>query len=79
MAGDGFTAMEVMLDGKGTFQSICSFFNKLSRLQRLSKVKDLSVVAEPRSDDYPMKATIVIYYGLQDEDDDPPAEEARRG
>ena len=36
-----YTAMEVMLDGKGSFQSICSFFDRLSKIQRLSKVKDL--------------------------------------
>jgi Tfp pilus assembly protein PilO len=79
VSGDGFTAMEVMLDGKGTFKSICSFFERLSKIQRLSKVKDVSVVAESQTDNYPMKATIVIYFGLQDEDADLPAEEVRRG
>jgi type IV pilus assembly protein PilO len=79
LPGDGFTAMEVMLDGKGTFKSICAFFDKLSKIQRLSKVIDLSLVAEPQSDDYPMKATIVIYFGLQDEDSDSASEEVRRG
>jgi Tfp pilus assembly protein PilO len=77
--GDGFTAMEVMLDGKGSFQSICSFFDRLAKIQRLSKVKDLSVVADPDSNDYPMKATIVIYFGLQDDGADSPAQEVRRG
>jgi Tfp pilus assembly protein PilO len=67
----GFAAMEVMLDGKGSFKSICAFFDRLSKLQRLSKVKDLSVSVDPESDEYPMKATIVIYFGLQT--DDPPA------
>jgi Tfp pilus assembly protein PilO len=77
--GDGFTAMEVMLDGNGSFHSICSFFDRLSKIQRLSKVKDLSVTAEPRSDHYPMKATIVIYFGLQDEDADSSVQEVHRG
>jgi len=63
--GNGYTAMEVMLDGKGSFESICSFFERLSKIQRLSKVKDFSVSGDAQSDDYPMKATIVIYYGLQ--------------
>jgi type IV pilus assembly protein PilO len=63
--GDGYTAMEVMLDGKGSFKSICSFFERLSKIQRLSKVKDLTVSVDPQSDDYPMKATIVIYFGLK--------------
>ena len=77
--GDGFIAMEVMLDGNGTFKSICSFFDKLSKIQRLSKVKDLSVAADPRSDDYPMTATIVIYFGLQEDDANSPVQEVHRG
>jgi len=78
MAGDGFMAMEVMLDGKGTFMSICSFFERLAKIQRLSKVKDVLVVADEKSDNYPLKATIVIYFGLQD-DAPAPTKEVRRG
>lgn len=63
--GDGYTALEVMLDGRGSYQSICSFFDRLAKMQRLSKVKDLSIGIDPESDNYPMKATIVIYYGLK--------------
>jgi Tfp pilus assembly protein PilO len=66
--GNGYTAMEVMLDGKGTFESICSFFQRLAAIQRLSKVKDLTVSVDPQSADYPMKATIVIYFGLKSEE-----------
>jgi Tfp pilus assembly protein PilO len=77
--GDGFTAMEVMLDGKGSFESICSFFERLSKIQRLSKVKDLSVSVDPRSDSYPMKATIVIYFGLKGDGAEPTPPEVSRG
>jgi Tfp pilus assembly protein PilO len=77
--GDGFTAMEVMLDGKGTFASICSFFDRLSKIQRLSKVKDLSVAVDPTSDEYPMQATIVIYFGLKGDAAESSAGEVNRG
>ena len=77
--GDGYTAMEVMLDGKGSFKSICSFFERLSKIQRLSKVKNLSVSVDPQSDDYPMKATIVIYYGLKGNEAATSGEEVSRG
>lgn len=63
--GNGYAAMEVMLDGQGSFKSICAFFDRLSKLQRLSKVKDLTISVDPQSDVYPMKATIVIYFGLE--------------
>jgi type IV pilus assembly protein PilO len=77
--GNGYAAMEVLLDGKGTFKSICSFFDRLSKLQRLSKVKDLSVSVDPQSDDYPIKATIVIYFGLKGEAAATSGGEVRRG
>jgi len=63
--GEGYTALEVVLNGKGSFASIASFFDKLSKIQRLSKVKDISITADRQSDGYPMKATIVIYFGLK--------------
>jgi type IV pilus assembly protein PilO len=75
----GYAAMEVMLDGKGTFASICRFFDRLSKIQRLSKVKDLTVSVDPQSADYPMKATIVIYFGLQGENDASAPTEVSRG
>jgi hypothetical protein len=77
--GDGFTVMEVMLEGSGTFAGICSFFDRLSKIQRLSKVKDLSVAVGEQPDSYPMKATIVIYFGLKTNPDTPADEEVSRG
>jgi Tfp pilus assembly protein PilO len=65
--GDGYTAMEVLLEGKGTFKSVCSFFDRLAQIQRLSKVKDLSLGIGLDEDGYPMQATIVIYFGLESE------------
>jgi Tfp pilus assembly protein PilO len=64
--GDGFTAMEVMLSGRGSFASICTFFDRLSKVARLSKVKDLYVSSVDDGNEYPMKATLVIYFGLTD-------------
>ena len=77
--GNGYTAMEVKLDGKGTFKSICSFFDRLARLQRLSKVKDLSLNVDPQGDEIPMNATIVIYYGLLEDTTAASDGEVKRG
>jgi hypothetical protein len=41
-------------------------------------VKDLSVSVDPLSDDYPLKATIIIYFGLKGEIDRA-GEEVKRG
>jgi type IV pilus assembly protein PilO len=77
--GDGYTAMEVMLNGQGSFASICSFFDRLSKVQRLSKVRRLSVTVDPQSDTYPMEATIVIYFGLNAQRADAGQKGAGRG
>jgi Tfp pilus assembly protein PilO len=74
---DGYAEMEVTLTGKGSFESICSFFDRLGKLPRLSKVKNLTLSAGNTPNEYPMKATLLIYFGLQD--DAAPRKEVRRG
>ncbi len=65
---DGYAEMEVALTGKGSFESICAFFDRLGKLPRLSKVKSLTLSTGSTPNDCPMKATLVIYFGLQDTD-----------
>ena len=60
-----FAEMEVTLTAEGSFESICTFFDRLDKLARLSKVKHLSVTTKEASDELPMTATLVIYYGLR--------------
>jgi hypothetical protein len=60
--------MEVTLKGTGSFASICSFVDRLAKLRRLSKVKNLTLSAGDDSNNYPMTATLVIYFGLQGKD-----------
>ena len=75
---DGFAEMQVTLKGQGTYASVCTFLDRLSSLKRLSKVKDLKVSATEDSADYPMTATLLIYFALQKENAKP-AQEDRRG
>ncbi len=78
---NGYAEMEVKLKGNGSYASICRFMDQLSKLQRLSKVKDLTVTAEGDADEYPMTATLVIYFGLRGKQDAPvkSPQEVRRG
>jgi len=62
----GYVEIEVSLKGEGSFASICTFFDRLSRLPRLSKVKSLTLSAHSDSAEYPMEATLIIYSGLRD-------------
>jgi len=78
VAKTGYAEMAVTLKGEGSFAGICTFIDRLHKLQRLSKVKDLSVSAVDSETDYPMTATLLIYFALQG-NNAPPAKEDRRG
>jgi len=78
MVKDGFTEMEVKLTAEGDYKSICSFFDRLNKLSRLSKVKNLAVSTAGTTEKLPMTATIVIYFGLRGSGNAAP-EEVQRG
>jgi Tfp pilus assembly protein PilO len=75
---NGYAEMAVTLKGQGSFAGICTFVDQLGKLKRLSKVKDLTVSAAEGATDYPMTATLLIYFALQ-QADAKPAQEDRRG
>jgi Tfp pilus assembly protein PilO len=75
---EGFAEMQVTLKGQGTYASVCTFLHRLSSLKRLSKVKDLTLSAGEGAAEYPMTATLVIYFGLRGRETTP-SEEDRRG
>jgi Tfp pilus assembly protein PilO len=75
---NGYAEMQVSVQGVGSFGSICAFIEGLNQLARLSKVKDLTLSAEDAAAEYPMTATLVIYFALSG-DDAEPVQEARSG
>jgi Tfp pilus assembly protein PilO len=74
----GYSELEVTLKGEGDFASICRFFDRLTKLSRLSKVKSLTVTALDGASEYPMSATLIIYFGIKGTADGG-SEEVRRG
>ena len=64
----GYAEVKVTLRGQGSYGSICSFVEQLTKLSRLSKIKDLTLSAGEDANKYPMTATLVIYYGLSGKD-----------
>jgi Tfp pilus assembly protein PilO len=74
----GYAEMQVNLKGQGSFGSICTFVDQLTKLTRLSKIKDLSVSVAENATEYPMTATLVIYFGLRG-NDEASAQEGRSG
>jgi Tfp pilus assembly protein PilO len=73
----GYAEMQVTLKGRGSYASICGFIHELNKLTRLSKVKDLTLSATDGAAEYPMTATLIIYFGLQAADAN--TQENRRG
>jgi Tfp pilus assembly protein PilO len=61
----GYGEMQVTLKGQGSFGSVCTFIEQLTKLTRLSKIKDLTLSAGDNPAEYPMTATLVIYFGLR--------------
>jgi Tfp pilus assembly protein PilO len=61
----GYAEMQVTLKGQGSFGSICTFVDQLAKLTRLSKIKDLTLSVADNATEYPMTATLVIYFGLR--------------
>ena len=68
---NGYAEMQVSVHGVGSFNSICAFIDGLNKLARLSKVKDLTLSAEDTAAEYPMTATLVIYFALTGDDAEP--------
>lgn len=62
---DGYTELEVSLKGQGSFASVCAFVERLGKLTRLSRMKDLTVTGGENVTDYPVTATLIIYCGLR--------------
>jgi Tfp pilus assembly protein PilO len=65
---EGYAQLEVTLMARGDFASICTFFDRVAGLNRLSKLQDLTLTATGDASDYPVKATLVIFFGLRGKD-----------
>ncbi len=65
---NGYAEMQVTLKGAGSFGSICAFVDRLNKLARLSKIKNLTLSAGDNATEYPMTATLEIYFGLRAND-----------
>jgi hypothetical protein len=70
--------MEVNLSARGNYASICAFIERLSKVKRLSKVQNLTLTASGNATEYPITATLIIYFGLHGTDETD-AQEVKRG
>ncbi|MEX2317156.1 MAG: type 4a pilus biogenesis protein PilO [Pirellulales bacterium] len=73
----GYSQMEVTLSARGSYRSICTFLDRLSSLTRLSKLQNLTLTTTGNATEYPMTATLVIYFALRGKDAKIPPEVKR--
>ncbi len=62
----GYSQMELTLNGDGTYHSICGFLDRVHRLPRLSSVAEMDVNVDSPTESYPINLTLVIYFNLID-------------
>jgi Tfp pilus assembly protein PilO len=75
---EGYTQMEVTLTGRGNYAAVCTFLDRLAGMKRLSKLQNLTLTASGNATEYPMTATLIIYFGLRGTDETD-AKEVKRG
>jgi Tfp pilus assembly protein PilO len=61
---NGYGQLEVTLTGRGNYASVCAFFDRLAKLNRLSKLENLLLTAS-NSAEYPIEVKLVIFFGLR--------------
>jgi len=74
---DGYAQMKVTLEGHGSYASICTFLDRIANLERLAKLQDLKLSATGNATEYPVTATLIIYFGLRGKDAKISTEEKR--
>jgi Tfp pilus assembly protein PilO len=77
MEKNGYAELEVSLSARGTYTSICTFLDRLSNMTRLSKLQNLTLTSAGSATEYPMSATLIIYFGLRAKDAKRPPEVKR--
>jgi len=75
---EGYTQMEVTLTGRGNYAAVCTFLDRLASMKRLSKLQNLTLTASGSATEYPLTATLIIYFGLRGTDENE-AQEVKRG
>jgi type IV pilus assembly protein PilO len=65
---NGYAQMEVTLTGRGSYATVCTFFDRLAKMNRLSKLQSLTLTTAGTAAEYPVEATLIIYFGLRGKD-----------
>lgn len=59
---------EVMVNGFGSFASICGFLDNVNQLARITKISSMELATDQESESYPLQVTFVLVYGIESND-----------
>lgn len=59
-----YSEVDVVISGQGSYASICRFLYRVSRLERLSTVRQLSIESNPGSNEYPFEVIYSLQFGM---------------
>lgn len=59
-----FSQLEIHIQARGTFASICRFLDQLEQIPRVTKVTSLQLDGVAADDGYPLSMTVRLYYGV---------------
>lgn len=66
-----YSQVEVVISGRGSFASICSFLHRVSQLERLSTVRQMSINSSGSNGSYPFEVVYSLQFGMQTHLDEP--------
>ena len=62
-----YSEVDVVISGHGTYASICRFLYRVSQLERLSTVRQLSIESDSANPEYPFEVIYSLQFGMQTE------------
>lgn len=66
VSGPSYAVLQVDLICSGSYRSICSFLDQLSKLPRYSTMARLQIDADGKSPEYSAKISVILYYGVRE-------------
>ncbi len=60
-----YSEVDVVLQGRGSYASICRFLFRVSELDRMSTVRSMTIERDGAEDSYPFKVVYSLQYGIK--------------
>ncbi len=62
---DDYSEVEVMIQGHGSYESICRFLHQVNQLDRLSTIRQMEIELSTDSNRYPFEVHYALQFGMK--------------